>query len=241
MVTTEFNIEGYPSADFLKLIREVHPEQATLVPDPPDVLTSNAGWDTVCHAAQLKELIAEIKSYGIRTSIFIAPDPAMIEAAAAVGTERIELYIGGLCFQLLTRRAAAIAPYAAAAAKAEVGLGINADMIQSGKPAIFHSRHSRTGRGFHRACADQRRAPFWIGEYSSTLFACLARQRGPCMKFFFNRIGEGRPLIILHGLFGLGITGRPSRVNWLPMVLPVTWSTSAIMAAVRTVRISVIR
>lgn len=127
VVTTEFNIEGYPSADFLKLIREVHPEQATLVPDPPDVLTSNAGWDTVRHTAQLKELIAEIKSYGIRTSIFIAPDPAMIEAAAAVGTERIELYTEAYASNFSHDRAAAIAPYAAAAAKArEVGLGINA-------------------------------------------------------------------------------------------------------------------
>jgi len=92
VVTTEFNIEGYPDDRFMDIIKRVKPAQATLVPDPPDVLTSNAGWDTIDKKEYLKGIISEIKSYGVRTSIFIDPQVDMIENAAETGTDRVELY-----------------------------------------------------------------------------------------------------------------------------------------------------
>src|SRR6185295_16419676 len=87
VVHTEFNIEGYPSEDFLKLIEEIRPAQATLVPDPPEVITSNAGWNTIKHQSFLKDVIARIQSYQIRTSVFIEPDEKMIEQAKATGAD----------------------------------------------------------------------------------------------------------------------------------------------------------
>lgn len=126
-VTTEFNVEGYPDERFIKLIKETHPVQATLVPDPPNVLTSNAGWDTITHQDFLKEVISEIQSFGARVSIFIAPEIEMIQAAASTGTDRIELYTESYASQYLEDKEKAIAPYIIAAIKAkELGLGINA-------------------------------------------------------------------------------------------------------------------
>ena len=92
VVHTEYNIEGYPSRDFIDLVLECRPEQVTLVPDGPDVLTSNAGWDTLAHAGLLREVVAEFRSAGIRTSLFIECDAARIEGARHVGADRIELY-----------------------------------------------------------------------------------------------------------------------------------------------------
>ena len=89
VVTTEFNIEGYPDERFLKMIYEVLPEQATLVPDPPHVLTSNAGWDTVKHFDLLSDLNQQFKSIGVRSSIFIEPDLNLIDYAAKTGVDRI--------------------------------------------------------------------------------------------------------------------------------------------------------
>jgi len=127
VVTTEFNIEGYPDERFMRIIKEVKPHQATLVPDPPDVLTSNAGWDTLKHKALLTEVITELKNDGIRTSIFAEPDVAIIEGAAAIGTNRIELYTEMYATGYLKDPAQAIASYAKAANRAhEIGLGINA-------------------------------------------------------------------------------------------------------------------
>jgi pyridoxine 5-phosphate synthase len=126
-VTTEFNIEGYPSHEFLLLIREVRPEQATLVPDPPDVLTSNAGWDTLRHREFLQDVILELKSMGVRTSIFLEPDVGMVEGAKESGTDRIELYTESYASHYAADREAAIAPYVTAAKAAQIaGLGINA-------------------------------------------------------------------------------------------------------------------
>lgn len=126
-VTTEFNIEGYPDERYLRLVKEARPVQATLVPDPPDALTSNAGWDTIKHAGFLKDIIAELKSYGARVSVFAEPDPAIIEGAAAIGADRIELYTEMYATGYATDREAAIAPYVAASEKARaLGLGINA-------------------------------------------------------------------------------------------------------------------
>nr|HPH45856.1 pyridoxine 5'-phosphate synthase [Chryseolinea sp.] len=92
VVTTEFNIEGYPDERYLKLIREVKPEQATLVPDAPDAITSNAGWDIIKNASLLTDIIAELKESKVRVSLFVDPSPRMIEAAAKLGADRIELY-----------------------------------------------------------------------------------------------------------------------------------------------------
>lgn len=88
----EYNIEGYPDRRYMEIIREARPDQATLVPDPPDVLTSNQGWDAKKHAAFLKEIVAELKSHGTRVSLFLEPDESQIEAVVATGADRIELY-----------------------------------------------------------------------------------------------------------------------------------------------------
>ena len=127
VVTTEFNIEGYPSKDFLKLIEDIRPAQATLVPDAPDVITSNAGWNTVQHKSFLSDIIAQLKSCNVRTSIFIDPDEEMIEHAEDTGTDRIELYTEAYAKEYHANRESAIAPYVKAAKKAnEMQLGINA-------------------------------------------------------------------------------------------------------------------
>lgn len=92
VVTTEFNIEGYPDERFLKMIEDVQPAQATLVPDAPDAITSNAGWDTIKHADFLSKVIARIKLAGVRVSIFIDPIEERIIAAEKLGADRVELY-----------------------------------------------------------------------------------------------------------------------------------------------------
>lgn len=127
VVNTEFNIEGYPDERFIEMVKSVKPEQATLVPDPPNVLTSNAGWDTIEHADFLKSVISELKSVGVRVSIFVAPEIKMVEGAAAVGTDRIELYTEMYASQFSGNKELAVREYVAAAKKAqELGLGINA-------------------------------------------------------------------------------------------------------------------
>lgn len=127
VVTTEFNIEGYPDERFMELIREVKPAQATLVPDPPGVLTSNAGWDTLKQKEFLKKVVAEIKSMGVRVSLFVDPSEKMVEGAATIGADRIELYTEPYASQYHKDREAAVAPYVrAAAAGKQLGLGLNA-------------------------------------------------------------------------------------------------------------------
>ncbi len=127
VVTTEFNIEGYPDQRFMDLIREIRPEQATLVPDPPDVLTSNAGWDTVAHQALLSELTAELRSLGVRSSIFVDTNLKNIEYAAKTGVDRVELYTGPYAKEFSDDPKRAIAPYVKAAELArDLGLGLNA-------------------------------------------------------------------------------------------------------------------
>ncbi|HKR05621.1 MAG TPA: pyridoxine 5'-phosphate synthase [Bacteroidia bacterium] len=127
MVTTEFNIEGYPNKKFLELVKEIKPGQVTLVPDPPGVITSNAGWDTVKNKSFLKDIIAELKSFGMRISVFIDPDLKMIENAPGTGTDRIELYTEAYAKNFYDDPSTAIAPYIKAAQKAsELNLGINA-------------------------------------------------------------------------------------------------------------------
>ncbi|WP_286755049.1 MULTISPECIES: pyridoxine 5'-phosphate synthase [Roseivirga] len=127
VVTTEYNIEGFPDERYLKLIEEVRPEQATLVPDPPNVLTSNAGWDTIGRAEELKPIIDHIKGLGVRVSIFVEPEIDIIEGAAKLGTDRIELYTEMYATAYRKNPEQAIAKYAAAAKRAhELGIGINA-------------------------------------------------------------------------------------------------------------------
>ncbi len=128
LLTTEFNIEGNSREQkFIDLVLEVKPHQVTLVPDATGQLTSDHGWDTIQHQQYLEETIGIFKSAGIRVSIFVDPDPRMVEGAAAVGTDRIELYTEAYARNFPQNREAAIAPYLAAAEKArELGLGLNA-------------------------------------------------------------------------------------------------------------------
>ena len=127
IVHTEFNIEGFPSESFLKLIEEVRPDQVTLVPDAPDVLTSNAGWDTKKNKSFLKDYIVKLHSFNTRVSIFIAPDKEMILHAKETGTDRVELYTEDYARIFPIDPMKAIAPYNnAAVAAMELGIGINA-------------------------------------------------------------------------------------------------------------------
>lgn len=127
VVTTEFNIEGYPDERFLQILADVKPDQATLVPDPPNVITSNAGWDTINRANELQPIISQIKQMGIRVSIFVEPEIEIVEAAHALGTDRIELYTEMYATAFKQNPENAIRKYEKAARKAHVlGLGINA-------------------------------------------------------------------------------------------------------------------
>jgi len=127
IVNTEFNIEGYPNQKFIELVLEVNPDQVTLVPDPPDVLTSNAGWNAEENAEFLREVIARFKDAGIRTSIFMDADEAQITAAVTTGTDRIELYTEAYAIGHKTQGADAAVPYARAATLAHsLGMGVNA-------------------------------------------------------------------------------------------------------------------
>ena len=125
---TEYNLEGYPDPRYLELIRDARPHQATLVPDPPEVLTSNAGWNAVTHRERLRDLIAELHNYGTRVSLFMETDLAQIDAAAETGADRIELYTGPYAEAFLAGQGkTSFAEYARAALHAQsVGLGLNA-------------------------------------------------------------------------------------------------------------------
>ena len=127
VITTEFNVEGNPNPKFVDLVCKVKPAQVTLVPDAPDAITSNAGWDTITNRSFLQEVIQEFKQHGIRTSIFLDPDESQVESAVATGTDRIELYTESYAEKFPINPDKAIAPFVAAAQKAqEVGLGLNA-------------------------------------------------------------------------------------------------------------------
>lgn len=128
IVTTEFNIEGNPTEKkFVALVLANKPTQVTLVPDALNAVTSNAGWDTIKHKEQLKDLVATFKSAGCRVSIFVDPIEAMVEGAAETGTDRIELYTESYAHDYVKNRESAIKDYVSAAKVAEkVGLGVNA-------------------------------------------------------------------------------------------------------------------
>ncbi len=127
VLKTEFNIEGYPSEFFIKTVCDVKPAQVTLVPDAPDALTSDNGWDTKQYQNMLAEIIQEFKKHNIRTSIFVNPEEEMVEYAKLTGTDRIELYTESYATDYSVDREKAIEPFVRAAIKAqEVGLGLNA-------------------------------------------------------------------------------------------------------------------
>jgi pyridoxine 5-phosphate synthase len=127
LVKTEFNIEGYPSDSFINLVLQVVPHQVTLVPDPPDAITSNAGWNTIENKVFLTQVVAKFKSAGIRTSIFIETDDEMIKHAKDTGVDRIELYTEPYAINFPENPEKAVEPFVKAAQVAiQYGLGINA-------------------------------------------------------------------------------------------------------------------
>lgn len=127
LIKTEFNIEGYPSEKFIDLVLKVKPTQVTLVPDAPDAITSNAGWDVKQHFDFLNELVDTFTAQGIRTSIFVGTDLVNLEWAAKTGTDRVELYTEPYASTYSQDREQAIRPFVEAAQKAKsLGLGLNA-------------------------------------------------------------------------------------------------------------------
>lgn len=127
LLTTEFNIEGYPNEDFIELVLKVVPNQVTLVPDPPEAITSNAGWDTVKYKDFLTKTVTRFHEKSIRVSIFVEADADLVRAAKATGTDRVELYTESYAKNYHTNKEVAIAPFVKAAQAAkEVGLGVNA-------------------------------------------------------------------------------------------------------------------
>ena len=142
LIKTEFNIEGYPSKEFLKLVVHVKPHQVTLVPDPPEALTSNAGWDTVKNKTFLQDIIGELKEEGIRTSIFVDTNPENIINASATNTDRVELYTEPYAQMYSTDRQKAIEPFIEAATIAnKAGLKINAGHDLNLENLKFFSQH----------------------------------------------------------------------------------------------------
>ena len=124
---TEFNIEGYPGMSFLQLVEEVKPHQVTLVPDPPHAITSDHGWNTIENKQELTEVVSELKSFGIRVSVFVDPNPEMIKNAVDTGVDRVELYTESYARHYSENKEKAIADFIKAAEAAnEVGLGLNA-------------------------------------------------------------------------------------------------------------------
>lgn len=159
VVKTEFNIEGYPSDDFLKMVLEVKPHQCTLVPDDPNQLTSDHGWDTIKHASFLKEVISELQKNNIRVSLFIDPIRELLEGAKKTGTERIEFYTGPYAHDFYSNKEKAVKPFADAALICEeLQLGINAghdlnlDNLQFFKQGVPALQEVSIGHALVRDC-----------------------------------------------------------------------------------------
>jgi pyridoxine 5-phosphate synthase len=141
-IQTELNVEGYPSDDFMAMVLSVQPHQVTLVPDPPNALTSNAGWNVMEEKKRLQECVSALKKEGIRTSIFIDPKAEQIKAAAETGVDRVELYTENFANQYHQNPATAIAPYVMAAQTAlEVKLGLNAGHDLSLQNLKYFNQH----------------------------------------------------------------------------------------------------
>ena len=142
LVRTEFNLEGYPGPEFMDLGLKVKPEQVTLVPDAADALTSNAGWDVTGNLEFLTSIVDRLHEAGIRASIFVDPDPVQIKAAAATGTDRVELYTKPYADNYTTAAEAAVEPYVEASRAAHrAGLGVNAGHdLNLDNLKFFHER-----------------------------------------------------------------------------------------------------
>ena len=141
-ISTEFNIEGYPSEDFIQLVIAVKAHQVTLVPDSITQLTSDHGWDTHAHLSFLKEVVARFKAEGIRTSIFVDPDSSAIEGAMEAGASRVELYTESFAKIYTVDPIRAVAPFKEAAKLAhQLGLGVNAGHDLSLKNLRFFHDH----------------------------------------------------------------------------------------------------
>ena len=141
-ISTEFNIEGYPDERYMELVLKTKPAQATLVPDPPGVLTSNAGWDTLENKTFLTEIITTLQKNGIRVSVFVNPDEKMVDGAALTGADRIELYTGPYAHNFLKHPEQAIEKYIHAAQVAhQSGLGINAGHDLDQHNLAYFSKH----------------------------------------------------------------------------------------------------
>ena len=126
-IATELNVEGYPSADFLKLVKSVKPHQVTLVPDPPEALTSNSGWDTIACLPFLKDIVSDLHQHSIRVSVFIGTDLKHVEYAALTGTDRVELYTEPYAAMFNVNKEKAVKPFLEAALLAQqAGLKVNA-------------------------------------------------------------------------------------------------------------------
>ncbi|OJV29868.1 MAG: pyridoxine 5'-phosphate synthase [Bacteroidetes bacterium 37-13] len=159
VVTTEFNIEGYPSEDFLKMVLEVKPAQCTLVPDLPNQLTSDHGWDCVQHKEFLLKIISKLQENGIRVSLFIDPMKEQLEAAKITGTNRIEFYTGPYAHDFYLEKNKAISAFSEAAKVCtELGLGINAghdlnlDNLKFFKENVAHLLEVSIGQAFVSDC-----------------------------------------------------------------------------------------
>lgn len=141
-IATELNIEGYPSDDFISLVCDIHPAQVTLVPDAPDQLTSNHGWDVLANEELLRDIIARFHDEGIRVSVFVDPDPDQVHHAKVVGADRVELYTKSFADNYHEDPEAAIAHFVVAAEAArDAGLGLNAGHdLSLDNLAFFHER-----------------------------------------------------------------------------------------------------
>lgn len=142
IVTTEFNIEGFPDERFMKMVLETRPHQCTLVPDASNQLTSDHGWDTWAEKTFLTEIIGKLKERGIRVSLFLNPEEKMVEGAKQVGANRIELYTGPFAEEFESDPEKAIEPHISAANLAgELGLGVNAGHDLNLKNLKFYKNH----------------------------------------------------------------------------------------------------
>lgn len=142
LVTTEFNIEGNPIKSFMDLVLKNKPHQCTLVPDSPDVLTSDQGWDTIKNADFLKDITTQLHEAGIRVSIFVDANPKMVEGAKNVGADRIEFYTGDYAKQFVENPMAAVEPHIEAANLADnIGIGINAGHDLNLENLTFYRKH----------------------------------------------------------------------------------------------------
>lgn len=145
LVQTEFNIEGNPTPEFLSLVTANRPHQCTLVPDTPQQLTSDSGWDTLRQQDLLRDVVDELHAHGIRVSVFVDADPAMVAGAKACGADRVELYTGPYAKDYGADRERAVAPFVEAALEARrIGIGLNAG----------HDLNRENLRFFRERCAD---------------------------------------------------------------------------------------